>query len=114
VPVVSNRKTVAGIGVSLRVRLLSELVDQHLALPADAYFFALDGDSRIGVHRNAERMIKTPTDIGDEASGEKIKSVVNQDKAALEYTLQDKKIAAIFQRSPFENWYFFLAKEIRQ
>jgi len=59
-------------------------------------------------------MFKTPSDIGDEALGERFKSNLNQDKGSLEYTLENKKISAIFERSPSLNWYFFLAKEMRQ
>ena len=95
------------------MRLLFEIVDQHMALAADAYFFALERDTRIVLHPNLERMFKTPTDVGDEALGERFKSILNQDKGTLEYTLQDKKIAAIFERASSLNWYFFLAKEIR-
>ncbi len=113
VPVVANGTTVGAIGVSLRVRLLSELVDQHMKLPESSYFYALERDTRIVLHRYADRMFKTPTDVGDEALGEKFKSTLNQDAGRLEYTLQGKKIEAIFERSPSLNWYFFLAKEIR-
>ncbi len=113
VPVVTNGTTVGAVGVSLRVRLLSELVDQHLDLPEDSYFYALERDTRIVLHRYADRMFKTPTDVGDEALGERFKGILNQDKGSLEYTLEDKKISAIFERSPSLNWYFFLAKEMR-
>lgn len=113
VPVVANGSTVGAVGVSLRVRLLSELVDQHMKLPESSYFYALERDTRIVLHRYADRMFKTPTDVGDEALGEKFKSTFNQDAGRLEYTLQGKKMEAIFERSPSLNWYFFLAKEIR-
>lgn len=114
VPVVANGTTVGAIGVSLRVRLLSELVDQHMKLPESSYFYALERDTRIVLHRYADRMFKTPSDIGDEALGERFKSILNQDKGSLEYTLENKKISAIFERSPSLNWYFFLAKEMRE
>ena len=113
VPVVTNGETVGGIGVSLRVRLVSDLVDEHLELPEDIYFYALERDSRIVLHRYADRMFKTPTDVGDEALGERFKSVLTQDNGTFDYTLDNKKISAIFERSPSLNWYFFIAKEVR-
>ena len=58
-------------------------------------------------------MSKTPTDVGDAARGERFKGILNQDKGSLEYTLENKKISAIFERSPSLTWYFFLAKETR-
>jgi methyl-accepting chemotaxis protein len=112
VPVVSDGKVVGGLGVSLRVRALSELVDKNMGLPSNTYFYALERDTRIALHRKAERMFKTPSDVGDEALGEEFKRVLRQDKGSFEYQLEGKKIAAIFELSPKLGWYFFLAKEI--
>jgi methyl-accepting chemotaxis protein len=112
VPVSANGKVIGGIGVSLRVRLLSELVDKHMSLPATSYFYALERDTRIVLHRKAERMFQTPSDVGDEALGEEFKKTLTDDHGNFEYTLQGKKIAAIYELSPALGWYFFIAKEI--
>jgi methyl-accepting chemotaxis protein len=112
VPVSSEGKVVGAVGVSLRVRLLSELVDQHMSLPATSYFYALEQDTRIVLHRKAERMFQTPSDVGDEALGEEFKRVLKQDRGTFEYTLQGKKISAIYERSPALGWYFFIAREV--
>ncbi len=112
VPVRSGDKTVGALGVSLRVRLLSELVDKDMRLPSNSYFYALERDTRIVLHRKADRMFQTPTDIGDEALGEEFKRELQRDRGSFEYTLEGKKIAAIFELSPTLGWYFFLAREI--
>lgn len=112
VPVSNEGKVIGAVGVSLRVRLLSELVDQHMALPATSYFYALERDTRIALHRKAERMFQTPSDVGDEALGEEFKNVLKQDRGTFEYTLQGKRISAIYERSPALGWYFFIAKEV--
>lgn len=105
-------KVLGALGASLRVRLLSELVDNHTHLPEQAYFYALEHDTRIALHRKADRMFKTPSDVGDEALGEQFKRELQHNKGSLEYSLQGKKIAAIYERSPALGWYFFLAKEV--
>lgn len=110
VPVIVNGKTVGGVGVSLRVRLLSKLVDEHMNLPSDSYFYALERDTRIVLHRKAERMFQTPSDVGDEALGEEFKRVLKDDRGAFEYTLHGNKMAAIFECSPALKWCFFIAK----
>ena len=69
-PVASDGRIVGAVGVSLRVRLLSELVDKHMALPPEAYFYALERDTKIVLHRKVERMFQTPSDVGDEALGD--------------------------------------------
>jgi methyl-accepting chemotaxis protein len=112
VPVSVDGKVIGAVGVSLRVRLLSELVDKHMALPATSYFYALERDTRIVLHRKAERMFQTPSDVGDEALGEEFKKVLKQDHGTFEYTLQGKKIASIYEFSPDLGWYFFIAKEV--
>lgn len=112
VPVRSGEKVIGGVGVSMRVLLLSELVDQHMSLPPNTYFYALERDTRIVLHRYAERMFKMPSDVGDESLGEEFKRALTKDSGSMEYTLQGKKIAAIFQLSKTLGWYFFIAKEM--
>lgn len=111
-PVVLDGKVIGGVGVSLRVRLLSELVDKHMPLPPNSYFYALERYTRIVLHRKAERMFKTPADVGDESLGEQFKQVLREDHGTFEYTLNGKKMAAIYESSPTLGWYFFIAKEI--
>lgn len=112
VPVSSEGKVIGAVGVSLRVRLLSDLVDKHMTLPESEYFYALERDTRIALHRKAERMFQTPTDVGDEALGELFKKELTQDRGSFEYTLHGKKIAALYELSPELGWHFFLAKEV--
>jgi hypothetical protein len=113
VPVSANGKVIGAIGVSLRVRLLSQLVDSYMHLPDTTYFYALERDTRIALHRKAERMFQTPTDVGDEALGEQFKQLLKERSSGnFDYTLHDKKMTSIFELSPTLGWYFFLAKEL--
>ncbi len=113
VPVVADGKTIGAVGVSLRVRLLSQIVDERMPLPPNSYFYALERDTRIVLHRKAERMFQTPSDVGDEALGEEFKKLLAERQAgSFEYTLNGKKMAAIFELSPTLGWYFFIAKEL--
>lgn len=113
VPVMVSGKTIGAVGVSLRVRLLSQLVDTYMSLPTNSYFYALERDTRIVLHRKAERMFQTPTDVGDEALGDEFKRLLGERKAGhFEYTLHGKKMAAIFELSPALGWYFFIAREV--
>jgi len=112
VPVKANGKVVGAVGLSLRVVLLSQLVEKHLKLPPNSYFYALERDTKIVLHQKAERMFQTPSDVGDEALGEEFKRVLRQDSGSFEYKLNGKKMASIFELSPRLGWYFFIAKEI--
>lgn len=113
VPVSMEGKVIGAVGVSLRVRLLSQLVDTYMPLPGNSYFYALERDTRIALHRKAERMFQTPSDVGDEALGEEFRRLLNaRNSGSFEYTLHGKKIASIFELSPTLGWYFFIAKEV--
>lgn len=110
-PVKVNGKVVAAIGISLRLRLLSQLVEKYTKLPANMYFYSLTPDTLISTHRNIDRMFKHPTDIGDESIGPGFAASLAAEKGRLEYSLFDKKISAIFQKSTVLGWHFFLAQE---
>jgi hypothetical protein len=113
VPVSAAGKVVGAVGVSLRVRLLSQLVDSYMPLDEKSYFYALERDTRIAIHRKAERMFQTPSDVGDEALGEEFKRLLkDRTSGSFEYTLHGKKMASIFELSPTLGWYFFIAKEV--
>lgn len=112
-PVKVNGKVVAAIGISLRLRLISQMVERYTQLPTDMYFYSLTADALISTHRNIDRMFKHPTDIGDESLGPGFTASLAKDKGRLEYPLQGKKINAIFQKSQTLGWHFFLAQEVK-
>jgi len=108
-PVVVDGKVVAAIGVSLRLRLLSQLVEKNTQLPANMYFYSMNSDALISSHRNIDRMFKHPTDIGDESLGPIFTSALAKEKGQLGYNLHGKNISAIFQKSKALGWHFFIA-----
>ena len=108
-PVMANGKVVAAIGVSLRLRLLTQLIEKNTQLPADMYFYSMNSDALISSHRNIDRMFKHPTDIGDESLGPIFTSALAKEKGQLGYKLHGKNISAIFQKSKALGWHFFIA-----
>jgi len=108
-PVMANGKVVAAIGVSLRLRLLSQLVEKNTQLPTNMYFYSMNSDALISTHRNIDRMFKHPTDIGDESLGPIFISALAKEKGQLDYNLHGKNISAIFQKSKALGWHFFIA-----
>lgn len=111
VPVEVGGGVIGAVGVSLRVRLLSGLVERFGRFRDGNYFYALNGDSRIVLHRWAERMFKTPSDVGDEELGRKFKQVLERQDGVFDYVLNDHTINSIYSYSPMLGWHFFLAKE---
>jgi methyl-accepting chemotaxis protein len=111
-PVLKNGTVVGAVGVSLRVRLLSDLVNKHMPLPDDWYFYALERDTRIALHRKAERMFQTPADVGDEELEAEFKRALQQPTGRFDYTLRGRKIVTMYELSPELGWYFFLARDV--
>jgi methyl-accepting chemotaxis protein len=112
-PVIENGKIVAAVGVAVRVSLLSGVVESYTKLPDNAYFYALDADTKIVLHRFEARMFKTVSDVGDESLGNEFKAILNKDQGAFNYTLKGRKMSSIFQKSSLLDWYFFIAQELK-
>ncbi len=110
-PVIVNGNVVAAVGVSVRVRLLSALLDSDTKLPDNAYFYALDPDNKIVLHRNVDRMFKSVSDVGDESLGDAFKTIMTKEQGVFNYTLNGKKMTSIFTKSRTLGWYFFIAQE---
>jgi methyl-accepting chemotaxis protein len=110
-PVVENGRVVAAVGVSVRVTLLSGLVETYTQLPDNAYFYALDSDGKIVLHRFAGRIFKRVNEVGDESLDEEFKTVMNKEQGVFNYTLKGRKMTSIFQKSAPLGWFFFIAQE---
>jgi methyl-accepting chemotaxis protein len=110
-PVIENGKVVAVIGVSVKVHLLTALIESKMKLPDKAYFYALDTDTKIILHRHLDRVFKMVENVGDEKLAEGFKSSMKKDEGVFNYTLNGKKMCSVFQKSKTLGWYFFIAQE---
>ncbi len=110
-PVTVNEKVVAAIGISVRVHLISDIVASQMNLPDNTYFYALDPETKIVLHKYAERMFKTVSDVGDESLGNEFRTAMNKNEGVFDYKLNGKKMTSIFRKSNSLGWYFFIAQE---
>ena len=110
-PVIENGKVVAVIGVSVKVHLLTALIESKMKLPEKAYFYALDSETKIILHRHLDRVFKMVENVGDEKLAEGFKSCMTNDEGVFNYALKGKKMCSVFQKSKTLGWYFFIAQE---
>lgn len=110
-PVVASGKVVAAVGVSVDAVKLAGVVDSSMTLPENAYFYALDANTKVTLHRYQARMFKTVSEIGNESLGDAFKKVMHKDQGIFDYSLGGKKMTSIFRKSPSLGWYFFIAQE---
>lgn len=112
-PVVVDGKVMAAVGVSVRARLLSELVESDIKLPPDTYFYAMNANAKISLHRYMDRMFKQVKDVGDELLEEQFKNTFKKESGVFNYELQGKKLTSIYEKSRELGWYFFIAQEVK-
>lgn len=110
-PVMDNGKIIAAVGASVRADLLSNLINEHLKLPPETYFYALDSNAKIALHKYADRTFKTVAEVGDETLQKEFKTLFRRDSGDFSYNLKGQKITSVFQKSTSLGWYFFIAQE---
>lgn len=110
-PVKADGKVVAAVGVSIRLRRISAMVERFTGLPANMYFYSLTADALTSTHRRIDRLFMHPTDIGDESIGPGFAASLARERGRLDYVLDGKRIGAIFQKSEALGWHFFIARE---
>lgn len=110
-PVLSNNKAIAAIGASIRLRLLSDLVDAKTQLPPNTYFYAMTPNAKIALHRYEDRMLKLVRDVGGEILEDQFKEILKKDQGTFAYVLNGKQVNSIFAKSTTLGWYFFIAQE---
>jgi hypothetical protein len=113
VPVVASGKVVAAVGVSVDAVKLAELVESRMTLPDNAYFYALDANTKVTLHRYQARTFKTVSEIGNESLGDAFKKVMHKDRGVFNYSLDGKKMTSIFRKSELLGWYFFIARQCK-
>jgi len=110
----SDGKVIAAIGVSVDAVKLSELVDSRMTLPDNAYFYALDANTKVTLHRYPTRVFKTVSEVGnDESLGDDFKKVMDKAQGVFDYSLSGKNMASIFRKSPVLGWHFFIAQDVK-
>ncbi len=112
-PVLADGKVVEAVGVSVDAVKLAGVVDSSMTLPENAYFYALDADTKIVLHRHQARMFKTVAEVGDESLGSAFKAVMGKEGGVFNYSLSGKKMTSIFRKSPSLGWYFFIAQQYK-
>lgn len=110
-PVMVNGKAVAALGVSVRARLLSELVTTRTAMPAGLTFYTLDPAGRTVLHKDPDRMFHYPSDMGDPSLNQAVAEIMSRPSGALSYASEGKDHALVYTASPVTGWKFVLVRE---
>lgn len=108
-PVMRAGRVVAALGVSVRARLVSELVDKRAELPASLVFYALDAGGRTAIHKDPARMFEFPSDLGDPSLKAAVRTILSKPAGQVDYSFRGSRRTAVFDSSPYTGWRFVLA-----
>jgi methyl-accepting chemotaxis protein len=110
-PVMDGAKMVAALGVSVRSRLLSDMVVARTEMPAELVLYALDSTGKAALHRDPEKMFQFPSDIGEPSLDKAVAEILAQDRGQVHYSFQGRSRIAVFARSSLTGWKFVLAHD---
>lgn len=110
-PVVQDGKVVAALGVSVRARLLSDLVKSRTNMPDELIFYALDASGQTAIHRDPDKMFQFPSDMGDPGLKDAVAKILGADAGGIVYEFQGKPRTAVFSKSALTGWHFVLVRE---
>ena len=111
-PVMEGGQMVAALGVSVRSRLLSDMVIKQASMPPDLVLYALDPTGKAAIHRDPERMFHYPSDIGDPSLDKAAAEIMAKDSGRVSYSIQGATRIAVFARSELTGWKFVLARDV--
>lgn len=109
-PVRGGEPIVGALGVSVRARLLSQLVEQRTGLPDDLLFYAIDGKGQTAIHKDPEKMFAFPSDMGDDSLKAAVQKMLSSPRGSVSYRFQGVPRVALFEKSELTGWRFVLAK----
>lgn len=109
-PVMRDGRVVAAIGVSLRARLIGQLVTDNVRFPADLIFYALDASGETAIHTDPALLFEFPSIIGDATLKAAVAAILGQREGTVHYRFRDTARTAIFRASDMTGWRFVLAK----
>jgi hypothetical protein len=109
-PVEKDGRVVAAIGVSIRARLVSQLVAERIRLPHDLTFYALDPNGQAAIHLDPELMFQFPSELGEASLKAAVATILSQPRGSVDYRFGGKSRTAIFDKSDITGWHFVLVQ----
>jgi hypothetical protein len=103
-------RAVAAIGISLRARLISQLITDRTGLPDDMTFYALDEKGQAAIHKDPDKMFLYPSDLGESSLKSAVATILSQPRGGVDYSFEGKARTAVFNKSDLTHWHFVLVR----
>jgi methyl-accepting chemotaxis protein len=107
-PIRSGNRVVGGLGVSIDMVQVAELVDRSMALPATTVFYALDPAGKTALHIDRANVFEFPSAMGSETLSSAVRQMLASEQGTVTYTFKGSERTVVFMRSKPTGWVFAL------
>lgn len=104
VPVVKDGKTVGGIGASIFVDDLSQLLNDRLKLPVGSLFYALTTNAMTAFHINPKLDFVDPRQLDSPSLTKAVETMLSQPSGEMTYEYNGTPRHVYFSTSPLTGW----------
>jgi hypothetical protein len=104
VPVIREDRVLGGIGASIFVDDLSQLLKERLKLPADSLFYALTTDGMTAFHINPTLDFVDPRQLQNPSLSDAVKTILGQTTGEVTYEFNGSPRHVVFNTSPLTGW----------
>lgn len=108
VPVKSNDKVIGGLGASVYLDSLSELLVQELGLTNGMVFYAVNGQGDIVLHRDTKWLMEKASALGSQAFTDAVAEMASQKEGKITYKLEGASETVVYKTSSLTGWCFAL------
>lgn len=107
-PIRAGARVVGGLGASIDMVELADLVEQTMALPSTMVFYALDAHGQTALHINRANIFEFPTATGSTTLSSAVRKMLASDQGTVTYTYKGATRTVDFLRSKPTGWVFAL------
>ena len=104
VPVKKGGQVVGGIGASIFVDDLSELLNERLKLPSGCLFYALTTNGLTAFHINPKLDFVDPRQLQNPSLGEAVETILGRTEGEVTYEFNGSPRHVVFNTSPLTGW----------
>jgi methyl-accepting chemotaxis protein len=107
-PIRTARGVVGGLGVSVDMTEVADLVEQSMALPSGMVFYALAPDGQTALHVDRANIFEYPTQMSSDTLRDAVRTMLASPEGRVTYTFKGSHRTVVFMRSTATGWVFAL------
>lgn len=106
-PIRAGGVVVGGLGASVDLSAVTDIVSRTLRLPSNIVFYALDPEGKTALHSDTMHIFEFPSQEGSPTLTNAVEQMLQNPEGSVSYTYNGEK-TVVFKRSKVTNWVFAL------